>query len=328
VTDRARILWLTPNKPDNISVGRSRIARHLRATGHDVVIRGTTLSTLFQSLRERGRYDVVVGTTRAGAIAGTIVSAVHRSGLVVDHIDPISQFEATHPDWLARFVRVAEHLAFARSAVTLFVYEQERERVRQYAPISEKTALGVDYDRFADPDGDVLQAGLELLPPGLNRPIAVYVGGLEPIYNVETMLAAGRTLAEGSMVLAGTGTMDDAVRQAAAENERIHYLGVVDHETVPGLLAACDVGLSLVDDPHTLKVLEYGAAGLGVVQLDGRTRERFGERITYTDLDPKAVREAIEVGAESRTDALRAYTKQFDWGTIAETYAEAVSRAR
>lgn len=327
MTDSARVLWLTPDKPDNISVGRSRLAMHLREDGYAVTVRGTTPKTVARSLRERGAYDVVIGTTRAGAMAGMVVSAVHGIPLVVDHIDPISQFYETHPTWLARLVEPVETFAFRRSAETLFVYEAERERVAQAAPRTTKTALGVDFDRFATPGEAVLSAGRELLPAGLEHPIAVYVGGLEPIYNIEAMLEAGTRLKTGSLVIAGAGSLADSVREAAASSGSVVFLGSISHDTVPGLLAACDVGVSLVDDPHTLKVLEYGAAGLPVVQLDGRARDRFGDRLTYTEADPEAISSAIETAAtEGDGAALRSYVEQFDWQAIAEQYAEAVDR--
>jgi len=64
-----RVLWLTPDKPEDVSVGRRRIAERLERDGFDVTLRGTTPRTALRSLREcaAGRYDAVVGTTRAGA---------------------------------------------------------------------------------------------------------------------------------------------------------------------------------------------------------------------------------------------------------------------
>lgn len=317
---KRRILWLTPDKPDNISVGRSRVAHHLCEFGYEVTVRGTTPSTVLASLRERGAYDAIVGTTRAGAIGGTFVSLVHQCPLVVDHIDPLSQFLETHPTWLARFVELAENLAFTRSAATLFVYESERTRVEKYASKTVKTALGVDYGRFATPSEEVLRAGRDLLPEDRQRPIMVYVGGLEPMYNVDAMLEAGARLDPGSLIIAGTGTLEPTVKRTAERHDSIHYLGLIPHETVPGLLATCDVGLSLVDDPHTLKILEYGAAGLPVVQLDGRARRRFGDRLTYTDGSPASVRAAIISAANCDPEPLQSFVRQFDWRDIAKTY--------
>ncbi|GAA0450251.1 hypothetical protein MUK72_10560 [Halococcus dombrowskii] len=95
--DGPRLLWLTPDKPANISVGRRRIADRLEADGFDVTLRGTTPRTVFQSFRERGEYDAVLGTTRSGAFAGALLK-LRGTPFVVDHIDPIRQFADTHTE--------------------------------------------------------------------------------------------------------------------------------------------------------------------------------------------------------------------------------------
>ena len=69
-----RVLWLTPDKPADISVGRRRIAECLRADGFRVTLRGTTPRTTLAALRERDDYDIVIGTTREGAFAGALLS--------------------------------------------------------------------------------------------------------------------------------------------------------------------------------------------------------------------------------------------------------------
>lgn len=54
VTERCRLLWLTPDKPEKISIGPARIAHHPLASGFAVSVRGTSLETMRASLRERG----------------------------------------------------------------------------------------------------------------------------------------------------------------------------------------------------------------------------------------------------------------------------------
>lgn len=320
------VLWLTPDKPENISVGRRRIADGLEQSGHRVVLRGTTGRTIARSLSERGCYDVVVGTTRAGALAGMAVSRGLSVPLVVDHVDPIRQFRGTHPRWLSAPVGVAEALAFRLAAHVLYVYDEERERVAARTDRFTKTALGVDFDRFADPDPSVLEAGRERLrnyDPAEN--VAVYVGGLEPLYNVTCLLDAVQYLDEWSLLVLGTGSLSDQVRRRA-DGSTVIYPGTVPHEEVPGLLHASSVGLSLVDDAHTLKVLEYGAAGLPVVQLDGYARGRFGDRLTYCDPNSESVADAIRSASERDGGSLRSFVSRFDWAEIAATYDDVLTR--
>jgi glycosyltransferase involved in cell wall biosynthesis len=327
VVKRTDVIWFTPDKPTNISVGRSRIADHLQNMGYGVNVRGTTLATVTQTLRERGEYDVVIGTTRAGAIAGAVASKFHGIPLVVDHVDPISQFLETSPRLMGLGVRLAENLAFWCSEATLYVYEEERPRIERYASQPVVTDLGVDFHRFAEPDQSVLDAGFELLPPDLERPIAVYIGGLEQIYHLEELLAAAHQLKSGSVLLAGDGSLRKEVERVAATNDAIHFLGTIPHTTVPGVLAFSDVGVSLVDDPHTLKVLEYGAAGLPVVQLDGRARSRYGDRVTYATAEPSDIAASITIASERDGTELQAFVERFDWKTISERYATVIDEA-
>lgn len=100
------------------------------------------------------------------------------------------------------------------------------------------------------------------------------------------------------------------------------FPGSVAHEAIPGYLRLADVGISLVDDPHTLKVLEYGAAGLPTVQLSGRVESYFGDRLTYCLLEPPSIASAV-VKASERGNATRLqnFVRDFDWANIAETYS-------
>lgn len=327
MSDGVDVLWLTPDKPENISVGRQRIADHLESDGFRVTIRGTTIRTVLQSLRERGEYDVVVGTTRAGAFAGGLLKLVGRRPLVVDHVDPIRQFEDTHPQWLATLVRLFENASFSLADHVLFVYSEERKRVTRYAENFSETDLGVEVDRFRDPDSEFVSTAKKRLDEhGVGENVVVYVGGLEPIYHIEELMTAMSHLPTWSLVVIGDGSRREAVVNAADEHENIHYLGLVSHELVPGYLHMADIGISLVDDPHTLKVLEYGVSDLSVVQEAGRAEKRFGDRVVYTDPEPRSIASAIErAGARESNSELRTFAAEFDWADIAEDYAEAIT---
>jgi glycosyltransferase involved in cell wall biosynthesis len=316
-----RALWLTPDKPANISVGRRRIADELESFGIDVRLRGTTPRTLLASLRERGEYDVVLGTTRSGAFAGTLLRLLG-TPLVVDHIDPIRQFADTHPRSLSLAVRTAENLSLRLADHTLYVYDEERERVSRYARAATQTDLGVNYERFADPDPAVVtQARERLHEAGIDdERVAIYVGGLEPIYHIRELLAAMEYLDGWTLVVLGTGSLTSVVERAA-ERGNIVFLGTVPHESIPGYLHAADVGVSLVDDPHTLKVLEYAAAGLSVVQARGRAEARFGEYAEFCEPVPRKVAVAIKrAGEHGGQREFREYASRFDYERVAETY--------
>lgn len=275
-------------------------------------------------LCERGRYDIVLGTTRAGAIAGILLSRVHGIPLLVDHVDPISQFRETASKPVVAVVERLERLTFRLARRVLYVYPEEQERVEAHAD-GITTSLGVDFERFASPAPDQIESIGERLD-SVEPPIVVYVGGLEPIYNIQTMLNAVDYLRDWTLVVAGDGTLRETVERAADEDDGIVYLGMIPHETVPGLLAFADVGLSLVDDPHTLKVMEYGAAGLPTVQLGGRAKNTLSDAVTYCNLAPSSVADAIEIAAETDASTLRDLAKRHSWERIAEQYQTTIDK--
>jgi len=326
-----QIRWFTPDKPDNISVGRERIAFHLRRNeGFDVDVVGTTPGTVRAATRERNRYDVIIGTTRAGAIAGTLIGQVTGKPVIVDHVDPIRQFRENNPLSLSIPVRIAENITFALAECVLYVYEEEHKRVSRYARQQMKTELGVDYCRFADPDPELIDSVRDQLAEHEFREnIAIYVGGLEPIYQIEQLLTAMSNLPDWSLIVLGEGSLRGVVEKADTEQENVHYLGLAPHETIPGYLHVADVGISLVDDPHTLKILEYGAAGLSVVQSSGLAEERFREKVEYADGDPDSIAAAIErAGEHENVEQLQSFISEFDWKQIAGDYAEALKSVK
>ncbi len=317
------ILWLTPDKPDSISVGRRRIADHLEAAGFNVNLRGTTSRTVAKSLWDGGKYDIIIGTTRLGAIAATVLSRIHGVPLIVDHVDPIRQLRATESEIVVRIVRRLEHLAFRLAAHVLYVYPEEESRITDRATASSKTDLGVEYDRFADPDPVVVEHAREQLN-GVDDKLAVYVGGLEPMYEIESLLAAAEGFEDWTLLVIGTGSLEPMVERAASDSTTIQFLGQVPHEKIPGYLHCSDVGISLVNDPHTLKVLEYGAAGLNVVQLSGRAESRYGGLVEYCSTESSAIRDAIIRVSDNEKEGLRRYVERFDWNTIAKDYKRAI----
>lgn len=323
------VLWLTPDKPANISVGRRRIADHLSNDAVAVTLRGTTPKTLLRSLRDGRRYDVIVGTTRAGAVAGSLLKLATGTPLVVDHIDPIRQFEATNPRWLAALVRRLENAAFRLADHVLYVYPEEANRVTRSGAAT-KTALGVEFDRFANPSPETVSRATETLRGYGAENVVIYVGGLEPIYNIRELLAAAPNLEGWTLVVLGTGSLSSLVERAAATHENVVFPGTVPHEDVPGYLHAADVGVCLVDDPHTLKVLEYGAAGLPTVQIRGRAEDRFDGLVEFCDATPDDIARAVAraATADSKTRALRSFAREFDWSEIAETYKRAITTVK
>jgi glycosyltransferase involved in cell wall biosynthesis len=210
----------------------------------------------------------------------------------------------------------------------LYVYKEEYDRVTKFATASTRTNLGVEYDRFADPDDKILATVIESIESLEFQPnVAIYIGGLEPIYKISALLESIKYLDDWTLLVLGDGTLSSDVQRAEATRDDVVYLGTVPHEMVPGYLHVADVGVSLVDDPHTLKILEYAAAGLGIVQRAGRANQRFGEYVTYCEASPESIAKAIEQsGAYGSNTELQSYVSTFDWSEIADDYATTLTR--
>lgn len=323
------VLWLRPDKPADISVGRHRIADVLKRRGHDVRVENTTVADFRHVLGEPGDVDVVVGTTRLGALVAVWRKLVRGPPAVVDHIDPIEQFERNHGRIATALVGLVERVAFRLADHVMVVYEEEVPRVERDACWVTGTSLGVDFGRFADPDQSVVDRARQHLDEyglDLDRKRLVYVGGIEPAYHVETVADAMAHLPEWDFLVLGDGSRREAIEMHPREN--VHYLGTVPHERVPGYLHASDVGICLLDDRNTLKLLEYGAAGLPAVNVEGDAETRFAGLVEFCTLDPAEVAAAVERAAGHDADdvaAYRSFVRDFGWEAVADDY-EAVFR--
>jgi glycosyltransferase involved in cell wall biosynthesis len=128
---------------------------------------------------------------------------------------------------------------------------------------------GVDPSRFADCRPAPLG-----LPEGGTA--VGFVGSMKRWHGIAELLEAFRSVAQGHpqvhLVLAGSGPEDQAVQRAADDPDvrgRIHVLGAVAHDRIPGVLAALSVAVAPYPEIPDfyfcpLKVLEYMAAGLPI----------------------------------------------------------------
>jgi len=315
----AEVLWLVPDKPDNISTGRSRIAQGLRERGYAITLTDDKTGCIV----DVHGYDVFITTTVAGGLAAPIAK---RNGtrVIVDYVDPISQLYDRDGPTIGLIGSELLRTAFRVSDATLYVYDRERTRVNQYDSKAFKTTLGVDFDRFHNPSASVVRRAEQVLNQyDIQSGFAVYIGGFEPIYNIETMLE-GAVRSESDLVVAGAGSQADVVERYADRYETIHALGLVDHEIIPGILSKASVGISLVDDPHTVKVLEYAASGLGVVHVDGQATAELPETTTVTQNTPGSVAQAIDNTNRDDTGPTVEYARKHDYGSIVTDYETAI----
>lgn len=314
------ILWLRPDKPENISVGRHRLGIELEARGHNVRIQNTTFGDFRKDLSDD--IDVIIGTTRLGAFVGTWKHIVSGTPLLVDHIDPISQLRRSRGPVTTWAVSQLEKGAFRIADHVMVVYEEELPRVRRHAASVTKTSLGVDYDRFSNPPSETIgtarTAVAEHVPE--DGRVLLYVGGLEPPYRLQTAVDAMDHLDGWHFVVLGDGSQREWLEGVDANNEFVHYLGTVPYNDVPGYMHVADAGITLLDDANTLKILEYGAARLPVVHVKGEAEQVFDEMVTFCSLEPADVAQAVDQAHSNKTDRLAEFAKQRSWMSIADKY--------
>lgn len=328
VNENISVLWLTPDKPENISVGRKQISKHLKNKGIDVTLKGTTIKTILRSIYEINKYDVIIGTTRSGAIVGTLLSLIHNNMFLVDHIDPIRQFKENNNIFLSFFVKWLENLSFYVSDHVFYVYKEEEKRVKKFSSSSSQVSLGVEYELFANPPKELIsEVKSELKNYNLKDNIAIYIGGLEPIYHIKELLNSIEYLDNWSLLILGAGSMEEYVENIGSKNENIIFLGTVPHKKISGYLHISDVGISLVDDPNTLKILEYSASGLSIVQLKGRAEKNFNELVSFCSTDSKSIAKNIKEAnkkSKEEKEKFKDFAKKYDWTKISDKYLQEI----
>jgi glycosyltransferase involved in cell wall biosynthesis len=172
-------------------------------------------------------------------------------------------------------------------------------------------------------------------------------GAIHLVEAIRTLRARGRTNISALMI--GDGPEFGRVRRAAAGIEdSVLLMGAVDHDRVPGFLAAAHIGVAPFDvSAHAplaldfywspLKVFEYMASGLPVVAPDIPRLRRIvadgREGLLYDAADPNGLVSALERLLDD--DALRAtlgaaararVVREFGWDVHCRKLDEALRR--
>jgi glycosyltransferase involved in cell wall biosynthesis len=158
----------------------------------------------------------------------------------------------------------------------------------------------------------------------LDKKILIYVGGLETTYHISEMVESIDYLDdEWVLLILGDGSLKDYVVGVDENRQDVCYLGTVPHEMVPGFMHKSDVGICLVDDENTLKVLEYASAGLPSVNLKGKAEDRFENLVYFSEPDPKGIADTvIEAHQKGAKDGFRELAREHGWESIADEYEE------
>lgn len=216
--------------------------------------------------------------------------------------------------------------AAARAAGMLAVCEALRDDMIALGFPAERIAVhytGLDRDRFRPmPRAAKRDAMAERFGLPATGPLLVTPGALIPRKGQALAIEALKHLPEAHLALAGTGA-DEPVLRALAQRldlgERVHFLGQVLHDVLPGLMAAADVVVLPSEREGLANVwIETLACGTPLVipDIDG------AREVVTTDAagriaprDPEGIAAAVRDLLETQTDqaAVAASVARFSW---------------
>ena len=291
------VLWLRPYTGDNVSVRRERISEHLAEMDVDVTLVDATgfsaLSAAWEAIT--GDYDVIVGNVRMGLYLGYPLSVVLRKPFVGDVTDPLSQIEDL-PRLVFKLLERYEWFVLDRADESVFVYQSSyQEALERGVTDPVRLPNAVDYQRFADPDGDVIdQTDSILRENGINPDdqSAIYTGSMVDRYHLAEVGKAAEQLPDWEFVFIGK-ERGAGIHSIVAGKSNAHFLGSFDYELIPGFLSHSDLGLCLIDAEQPLKLKEFTAAGLSTLVIPDLKQWYDYDNLIYADPTPDAIVDAI-----------------------------------
>jgi glycosyltransferase involved in cell wall biosynthesis len=170
-----------------------------------------------------------------------------------------------------------------------------------------------------------------------------YVGALNRERNLGFLLRALRHLIDGEggeerylMLLVGSGDGREELKRLSRElgvEDRVIFMGNVQHEEVPGFLAALDAAVCHLPDDLSfrysfpMKILEYAACGIPVFASRIPAHEEISRRlpvILYDAHEPSDLAEKIRSAPVIRPDPCK--VESFSWPRLASELVSFMSK--
>ncbi len=306
---KVKVVWLKPAK-GNISIGRKLIAEELEKNDFKVEILECSGIKFFKVISHvlRSDFDVVVGTTHLGVVAGGITKLLKKKPFLVDFVDRFSLLKESTPTYLYPIMYVIillEKIAIGIADAIMVVPGEDYEKFSRERDNVYKVNLCVDLERFLHVGEKTIEKAkkiLNMLGIDLNKPIAVYVGGFTKIYNLDLLIEAMEYLPDFQLVMIGGGGLENELRtmRKMKNLKNVFFLGYQPNDLVAGFLKLCDVGISLCEISRQLKIYEYLATGLKVVvpeKIMADVDFEFEEYCIGTSLNPEDIARKIEYAA-------------------------------
>ena len=116
--------------------------------------------------------------------------------------------------------------------------------------------------------------------------------------------------------ISGKGELEEAVKAAAKEDDRICYLGHLPYEEYLRMLQEADVlinprDMSLPENQNNFpsKIMDYLAAGKAIVSTRFAGWEKFAENIFFCENSAEGIKKYLEDGEECLVESERYYIK-------------------
>ncbi|RDZ55445.1 glycosyltransferase family 1 protein [Haloferax sp. Atlit-4N] len=317
------VLYVTTRYPPHtggVEAHVAELATRLAAVGHDVTVLTADAEGLTRSAEYRDGVRVIrhPGVAPGGAfhVAPEILATVRRLARGADlvhahnyHSLPLlfaalgtgaeTPFVATPHyhggsasdlrDKLLSVYRVPGGWALRRADARIAVSDWERRQLEADFGV-EATVIpnGLDVSRFAEASPD---------PEWADRDYLLSVGRLAEYKGVQHVIRALPGL-DYDLVVAGSGDYGSELKRLAREvgvEDRVHFLGFVDDEDLPGLYAGAAAFVTMSEfEAYGMTVAEALAAGTPCVVRNAGALVDWADRDDCVGVDPAALVSGIE----------------------------------
>lgn len=194
--------------------------------------------------------------------------------------------------------------------------------------------------------GDSSRRDASRADPSADRPVIVYTGNLGAAQDLESCIRAMTHLSTDDAVLrlVGSGDLESKLRALTDKldiQDRVEFVGAVDREEIPNILATATIGIAPLMDSEELayamptKVYEYLACGLPTVTTGRGELEQFIRASgggMHVENDPAAIAQAFDdlltdeecrqrMGAAGRQHVVDRYDRSAIAGRLADELA-------
>lgn len=245
--------------------------------------------------------------------------------------------------YLARVVEKTERLAITTTELTLACCQEDADQFgKRYGANGERVVVipnGADCRRIrpgAAADKPALRAELGIA----ERPLALFVASHygpnddAADFLIDTLAPRLPGLTIG--IVGGVGTAWRERNRGRKAPANVHLFGIVEHETLPAIYAAADIGLNPMrhGSGTNIKMLDYMAAGLAIVTTAIGARGLSGKPDEHWILTDEPgfgpALEALLASPERRgrlgAGARRLAETDYDWPIISGKLAEALRK--